>query len=52
VLAVATDGQRRTVWAPPDSYVLRADDLITVVTTRLGLGGLLAHTGGTVDAPS
>ncbi|MEU7865171.1 NAD-binding protein [Dactylosporangium sp. NPDC049140] len=52
VLAVATDGQRRTVWAPPDSYVLRADDLLTVVTTRLGLGGLLAHTGGTVDASS
>ncbi|WP_433082618.1 potassium channel family protein [Dactylosporangium sp. CA-052675] len=49
ILAVATDEERRTVWAPPGSYVLRADDLLTVVTTRLGLGGLLAHTGGTVD---
>ncbi|WP_433612862.1 potassium channel family protein [Dactylosporangium sp. CA-139114] len=49
ILAVATDEERRTVWAPPGSYVLRAGDLLTVVTTRLGLGGLLAHTGGTVD---
>ncbi|WP_432984512.1 potassium channel family protein [Dactylosporangium sp. CA-233914] len=49
VLAVGTDGERQTVWAPPASYVLRADDLLTVVTTRLGLGGLLAQTGGTVD---
>ncbi|MER7273355.1 NAD-binding protein [Dactylosporangium sp. NPDC000244] len=49
VLAVATDEERRTVWAPPGTYVLRADDLLTVVTTRVGLGGLLAHTGGTVD---
>ncbi|MFI5906158.1 NAD-binding protein [Dactylosporangium sp. NPDC051541] len=49
VLAVATDGERQTVWAPPESYVLRADDLLTVVTTRVGLGGLLARTGGTTD---
>ncbi|HTJ36391.1 MAG TPA: NAD-binding protein [Dactylosporangium sp.] len=49
VLAVATDEERQTVWAPPAGYVLRADDLLTVVTTRLGLGDLLARTGGTVD---
>ncbi|MGI5246825.1 potassium channel family protein [Dactylosporangium sp. CA-139066] len=49
VLAVATDEERHTVWAPPAAYVLRADDLLTVVTTRLGLGDLLARTGGTVD---
>ncbi|MFG2037806.1 potassium channel family protein [Dactylosporangium sp. NPDC048998] len=49
VLAVATDEERQTVWAPPAAYVLRADDLLTVVTTRLGLGDLLARTGGTVD---
>jgi Trk K+ transport system NAD-binding subunit len=49
VLAVSTDGERQTVWAPPPTYVLNADDLLTVVTTRLGLGGLLAQTGGTVD---
>ncbi|MEV6928801.1 NAD-binding protein [Dactylosporangium sp. NPDC051485] len=47
VLAVATDGEQRTVWAPPAAYVLRADDLLTVVTTRLGLGDLLSRTGGT-----
>ncbi|WP_344618257.1 potassium channel family protein [Dactylosporangium salmoneum] len=47
VLAVATDGERQTVWAPPGAYVLRADDLLTVVTTRLGLGDLLSRTGGT-----
>ncbi|WP_432834301.1 NAD-binding protein [Dactylosporangium sp. CA-092794] len=49
VLAVSTDGERQTVWAPPPAYVLRADDLVTVVATRLGLGNLLAQTGGTVD---
>ncbi|WP_433055378.1 potassium channel family protein [Dactylosporangium sp. CS-033363] len=49
VLAIATDEERQTVWAPPAAYVLKAGDLLTVVTTRLGLGGLLAHTGGTVD---
>ncbi|GAA2621910.1 hypothetical protein GCM10010399_61350 [Dactylosporangium fulvum] len=50
VLAVTTDGGRQTVWAPPPTYVLCADDLLTVVTTRLGLGNLLAQTGGTIDA--
>jgi Trk K+ transport system NAD-binding subunit len=49
VLAVTTDDDRHTVWAPPPAYVLRADDLLTVVTTRPGLGDLLARTGGTVD---
>ncbi|MER7004707.1 NAD-binding protein [Dactylosporangium sp. NPDC000555] len=49
VLAVATDEDRQTVWAPPAAYVLRADDLLTVATTRLGLANLLARTGGTVD---
>ena len=49
ILAVTTDEERQTVWAPPAGYVLRADDLLTVVTTRLGLGDLLARTGGTVD---
>jgi Trk K+ transport system NAD-binding subunit len=49
VLAVLTDDGRQTVWGPPPTYVLRADDLLTVVTTRLGLGNLLAQTGGTAD---
>ncbi|GGM33274.1 NAD-binding protein [Dactylosporangium sucinum] len=49
VLSVTTEEGRQTVWAPPATYVLRADDLLTVVTTRTGLGNLLAQTGGTVD---
>ena len=49
VLAVTTDGGRQTVWGPPASYVLCEGDLLIVVATRLGLGNLLAQTGGTVD---
>lgn len=49
VLAVTTDGGRHTVWGPPPSYVLCEGDLLIVVATRLGLGSLLAQTGGTVD---
>ncbi|GAA0710513.1 NAD-binding protein [Dactylosporangium roseum] len=50
ILAVTTGDGRQTVWTPPPTYVLCADDLLTVVTTRLGLGNLLAQTGGTIDA--
>jgi Trk K+ transport system NAD-binding subunit len=49
VLAVTTDGGRQTVWCPPPSYVLCGGDLLIVVATRLGLGNLLAQTGGTLD---
>ncbi|MDG6100791.1 NAD-binding protein [Dactylosporangium aurantiacum] len=49
VLAVTTAGGRQTVWGPPASYVLCEGDLLIVVATRLGLGNLLAQTGGTVD---
>ncbi len=49
ILAVTTDGGRQTVWGPPPSYVLCEGDLLIVVATRLGLGNLLAQTGGTLD---
>ncbi|GAA1570984.1 NAD-binding protein [Dactylosporangium maewongense] len=49
VLAVTTDDGRQTVWSPPPNYVLCAGDLLIVVATRVGLGNLLAQTGGTVD---
>jgi Trk K+ transport system NAD-binding subunit len=47
VLALVTDEGRNTVWSPPTNYVLCAGDMLTVVTTRRGLGRLLAKTGGT-----
>lgn len=49
ILAVTTDGGRQTVWGPPAGYVLCDGDLLIVVATRLGLGNLLAQTGGTLD---
>ncbi|MEV4507345.1 NAD(P)-binding protein [Dactylosporangium sp. NPDC049525] len=49
VLAVTTDGGRQTIWSPPAGYVLCESDLLIVVATRLGLGNLLAQTGGTLD---
>ena len=49
VLALVTDDGRQTLWIPPPTHVLCADDRLLVVATRLGLGSLLAQTGGTVD---
>jgi Trk K+ transport system NAD-binding subunit len=49
VLAVTTDAGRQTIWSPPGGYVLCEGDVLIVVATRLGLGNLLAQTGGTVD---
>ncbi|MET7422216.1 NAD-binding protein [Dactylosporangium sp. NPDC005555] len=49
VLAVTTDSGRQTVWCPPVTYVLSEGDLLIVVATRVGLGNLLAQTGGTLD---
>jgi Trk K+ transport system NAD-binding subunit len=55
VVAVVTDEGRETVWSPAGSHVLRGDDLLVVVATRLGLGRLLTKTGkaaGSRDAGS
>jgi Trk K+ transport system NAD-binding subunit len=46
VLALITDEGRNTVWAAPDTYVVRENDVLVVVATRLGLGRLLRKTGG------
>jgi hypothetical protein len=46
VLALVTDEDRETVWAPPSSRVLRTGDVLIVVATRLGLGRLLTKGGG------
>jgi Trk K+ transport system NAD-binding subunit len=50
VLALITDEGRNTVWAPPDTYVVRGQDVLVVVATRLGLGRLLTKTGGAASA--
>ena len=49
ILALVTDEERNTVWAPAASYLLRADDVLIVVATRRGLGRLLARSGGTTS---
>jgi Trk K+ transport system NAD-binding subunit len=46
VLALITDEGRNTIWAPPETYVAREQDVLVVVATRLGLGRLLTKTGG------
>ncbi len=46
VLALVTDDGRNTIWAPPNSYVVREHDVLVVVATRLGLSRLLTKTGG------
>jgi Trk K+ transport system NAD-binding subunit len=46
VLALITDEGRNTIWAPTDTYVVREQDVLVVVATRLGLGRLLTKTGG------